>query len=188
MILDITLRDALVQELLRCLRQAEPTSQVALRSSLAEGRADAYSDIDLWWEVPDSSFSSLDRRLPELLSGIRPIEGLFSEPDFQKSDRRRMYFVHFEGVPLFWRVDMEVFAASLRGDRTYDLNNPAARGEDWSLAHSALINVVTMIKILLRGRAEQVGLLIRHEFQRVGLPFPDGEIGVQIVTLVEGIR
>ena len=45
-------RDALVASIRVRLTEAVSGSVTSLRGSLAEGRADAYSDIDLLWEVP----------------------------------------------------------------------------------------------------------------------------------------
>src|SRR4051812_7799398 len=49
-------RDAVASALLESLKTGCGGSDVALRGSLASGAADAYSDIDLTWVVPDGAF------------------------------------------------------------------------------------------------------------------------------------
>lgn len=106
--LDTRVRWELAQQILLSLRGAFADCRADLRGSLACGTADPYSDIDVLWEVPDSDFQRAIERLPELLSQVQPIESIRTDPDFQKSDRRRLFFVSFEGVPLFWRADIDV--------------------------------------------------------------------------------
>lgn len=56
--LDTSIRTALAQRILITLRNAAPDSTAQLRGSLAEGREDAYSDIDIFWEIPDELFQT----------------------------------------------------------------------------------------------------------------------------------
>jgi hypothetical protein len=51
-------RARLVADLLRELMSAFAGSAALLRGSLAEDRADLYSDIDLLWDVSDNGFSA----------------------------------------------------------------------------------------------------------------------------------
>lgn len=188
--LDTRVRWELTQQILLSLRGAFADCRADLRGSLACGTADPYSDIDVLWEVPDSDFQRAIERLPELLSQVQPIESIRTDPDFQKSDRRRLFFVSFEGVPLFWRADIDVLTHSLQGDLTYDLHNEAARGDEWSRAHSALMNAVAAIKALLRGNSTTAGDLVRRGLARVGVDVPSdyGDINTLIVTLVRTVR
>jgi len=186
--LDTKRRDQLARDIVRRLEAAVPGSGAWLRGSLAEGRADAYSDIDLSWEVPDEESPVAVAGVAEPLSAIAPIRSLRADPDFQRSDRRRLLFVLFEGVPLFWRLDLDLLARSLGGDCGYDVGNPAARGTDWSLSHSALMNAVAATKALLRGQHENAAGLLARAFARVGLAMPICDPGRQIIALGEGIR
>ena len=70
--------------------------------------------------------------LPVILTRIRPVASLRFDPDFQHSAKRRLVFVRFAGVALFWRVDLDVFARSVGRDPDYDRDNPFARGTSWS--------------------------------------------------------
>ena len=127
-VLDTDERARLVADLQAELTAAVPNSVALLRGSLAEGRADPYSDIDLLWDVPDADFSPAIAELPVTLSHVRPVASLRFDPDFQHSARRRLAFIRFAGVPLFWRVDLDVFARSVGRDPDYDRDNPSARG------------------------------------------------------------
>lgn len=116
------------------------------------------------------------------------MESLRSDPAFQNSDRRRLFFVQFGGVPLFWRADIDVMAESVGRDLAYDVHNQAARGDDWSPTHSALMNAIGAVKALLRGQEENAGRLLRRGFERAGLQVPMGSTQELILELVEGIR
>src|SRR5688572_24124095 len=54
--LDADERSLLIRELIIELEHAATGASVVLRGSLAQGRADAYSDIDLLWDLPDDEF------------------------------------------------------------------------------------------------------------------------------------
>ncbi len=186
--LDTEVRARLAGQILTALERAAPGSAAELRGSLAEGRADAYSDIDLLWEVPDELFQAAVGNIYTTLANVHPIAALRSAIDYQRSDRRRLIFVEFEGLPLFWRVDIDILAASVQRDFNYDTDNPAARGDDWSLTHSALMNAVATIKALLRGQDETAGQLLRRAYERVGLAKPEGEPRELVLMLVRSIE
>src|SRR5918995_1038279 len=136
-VLETDERARLVADLFEQLAAAIPGSTV-LRGSLAEGRADPYSDIDLLWDIPDASFNAALAELPVTLERVRPVTSLRFDPDFQHSAKRRLAFVRFAGVPLFWRVDLDVFARSIDRDPNYDRDNPTARSAAWSFTESSL--------------------------------------------------
>lgn len=185
--LDIAVRRSLAEQVLRVLRGIIDGSAVELRGSLAEGRADAWSDIDLIWEVPDEHFEAAAACVADALAGVRPVESLRWAPEFQRSDKRRLLFVQFEGMPLFWRVDIDLFAQSIRRDHAYDRDNEAARGKDWSLTHSALMNAIAAVKALLRGQAEVARGLLERGFARVGLRVPAGTSPELILALAQDV-
>ena len=135
-------RSRLARQILsRLLEESVSASSAQLRGSLAEGGGDRYSDIDVVWEVPDEAFGAALEGMEKALSRVRPLASLRLDPAFQKSDRRRLIFVQFERVPLFWRVDIDLFAASV-DDPQYDIDNPRARGDHFARTHSALMNSV----------------------------------------------
>jgi predicted nucleotidyltransferase len=186
--LDAELRTRLVGKLLSCLEEAASGSKAMLRGSLAGDRADQYSDIDVLWEVPDSHFELCVGNLKGILSRIRPVESLRSVPEFQNSKKRRLIFVRFEGVPLFWRLDLEILAQSINRDRQYDLHNPSARGSEWSLTESALMNAVAAIKAHLRSNDDEAGELLARAYQRVGLDLPALELRELVLKLVDEVK
>ncbi len=185
--LDIRVRNRLARGLVEALALAAPGAQASLRGSLASGRADAYSDIDIRWILPDDSFAAAVARAGSILAAVQPVESLRSDPDFQNSARRRLVFAQFRDVPLFWRVDIEVFCCSIQDQPDYDRDNPAARGDDWSRTHSALMNATGAIKALLRGRpaAAEPGLV--RAFQRIGMPPPAIVLPQSILDLVRAV-
>ena len=182
--LDTKVRDGLAKRILECLEQAVPGSEASLRGSLATGQADQYSDIDVLWQVPDDQFQGCTAHIEDILAPVAPIESLRSDIDYQRSDRRRLFFVRFEGLPLFWRLDLNVLAWSLKGDQTYDSSNPAARGDDWSYTESALMNAIGAVKAILRGREEIAVGSLERAYARVGLDMPDLPLRELILHLV----
>jgi hypothetical protein len=185
--LDSRVRTALARRIVAALEGGIPGSMARLRGSLAQGTADAYSDIDLTWEVPDEAFRGCVERVGEILARAQPVESVRSAPDFQRSDRRRLFFVQFQEVPLFWRADLDVLARSVGGDLGYDVGNEAAWGDDSSPAHSALMNAVAAVKALLRGQDDTARGLLARGFARVGLAVPGGDPRALIVALAEAV-
>jgi len=185
--LDSEVREALTRRILTAFEGAAPGSISQLRGSLADGSSDPYSDIDILWEVPDELFEVSVNRIADILATAHPVEFLRSAPDFQNSDRRRLFFVQFQDMPLFWRADIDVFARSVQRDFQYDVNNKAARGDDWSLTHSALMNAIAAVKALLRHEEDKARQLLVRGFQRVGLAIPKGDYWELILELAEGV-
>jgi len=185
--LDTKTRDALTQRILTSLESAAQGSVAQLRGSLADGNADTYSDIDVLWEVPDDLFQVSVDRIGDILSEAHLVESLRSAPDFQNSDKRRLFFVQFRDMPLFWRADIDVFAASVQRDPEYDLHNEAAKGNDWSPTHSALMNAIAAVKALLRHKEDAARQLLIRGFKRAGLDIPEGSPQELILKLAEGV-
>jgi len=180
-------RARLVGDLLTELAAAVPGSAALLRGSLAEGRADRYSDIDLLWEVPDADFSAAIAALPVSLARVRPVASLRFDPDFQRPAKRRLAFIRFACVPLFWRVDLDVLARSVGRDQNYDRDNPCARGAVWSFTESSLANVIAAIKAQRRGRDTEAVALLELAEARVGLTSPDVDLLSRIGLLVDAV-
>jgi hypothetical protein len=181
-------RTVLANTILVSLRQRVPDSIAVLRGSLARNDADYYSDIDVRWEVPDDRFASAVTEVGNTLATAGAIESLRSDPAFQHSEKRRLLYVRFQNVPLFWRLDLDVLARSVGRDDAYDRTNAAARGSVWSPTESALMNVVGALKAHYRKDEETARELLRRGYERVG-PTPGHEhLCDQMVELTEGIR
>jgi predicted nucleotidyltransferase len=186
-VLDTTVRSSVARRILSGLTAGTAASTAQLRGSLAGGTADPYSDIDVLWEVPDETFDLSVTRLPEIVTAVGPVAYIRSDPAFQRSAKRRLIFVQLEDLPLFWRVDLDVFAQSIERDYTYDVDNPRARGDDWSLTHSALMNAIASVKALLRNRDQVAEQLLFRGFHRVGLAAPQAAPQAMILELVQEI-
>ena len=186
--LDIAARANLADRILGRLAEAAPESEALLRGSLAEARADRYSDIDVLWEIPDACFQSCIDNIPAILSRVQPIDSVRSDPDFQNSRKRRLLFIRFEAVPLFWQLNLEVFAKSIQKDQSYDVNNPDARGSEGPLSESVLANVVATVKAHLRRDDAEAQSLLLRAYQRVGLPVPEYELKWLILRLINSAR
>lgn len=185
--LDPSQRAALARAVLDELRRTAPGSQAVLRGSLAQGRADPYSDIDALWDVPDEDFVRCVDAAPAVLARVRPVESVRSDPLLQRSRKRRLLFVRFRDAPLFWRLDLDVFARSAGRDPAYDLDNPHARGTQWSSAESALANAVAAVKAHLRHNDTDADALLTRAYQRVGVPPPDVALRDLVLALVDAV-
>ncbi|MGW2472217.1 hypothetical protein [Streptomyces sp. NPDC001665] len=163
-------RAALAHEVRLALKRSCPGSHAELTGSLGSGTADAFSDIDIAWVVPDARFPDCLHRAVAVLGGVRPVDGVRIDPDFYRSDRRRLLFVRFAGVQLFWRLDLDVRAASVADDPHYDVGNPAARarGDEWSRPASALANAIGAVKAVARKRDDEARGLLDRGFARIG--------------------
>ncbi|MGW1678778.1 hypothetical protein [Saccharopolyspora sp. NPDC002376] len=165
------------------LTSAVSDSRVSLIGSLGAGTADAYSDVDLAWVVPEGSVPTCVERLPSVLGTVAEFVSVRSSPEFQRSAVRRSVFVRFRRVPLFWRLDLAVWAASHAFDESADIDNPEARGADWSLPESAAMNAIGARKEVLRGRSSLADGLLSRGFQRIDAPDPGGDWHTRITSL-----
>ena len=180
-------REELAKRVVEQLQAGIPGAVAELRGSLAEGSADAFSDIDVLWEVPDEEFARAVDSAESILASVRPLASFRIDIDYQKSDRRRILFVRFEGIPLFWRLDIDLFAASVQRDPNYDSDNYLARGEHFSRTNSALMNAIAAIKAILRGDEATAAGLVSRGFERVSLPVPEGSTDERLLKLVDDI-
>ena len=112
--LDTNVRAELAQKIIQALEHRSPGTIAELKGSLATGAADQYSDIDILWEIPDDLFRECVDRLEKILSDVRPVASLRSDPVVHRSAKHRLVYVQFEELPLFWRVDIEIFAESVQ--------------------------------------------------------------------------
>ena len=186
--LDTDFRSRLAAGVLAALAASVPGSKVGLQGSLSENGGDQFSDIDVFWEVPDDSLDSCLNRIAYVLSGVCPLESLRLDPELANSAKRRLVYARFKDVPLFWRLDLEVFARSIGQDRTYDLDNPLARTSEWSRTESALANAVAVVKQHLRDNDDEALWLLGRAYKRVELGMPGLEIRDLILRLASGVR
>jgi hypothetical protein len=84
--------------------------------------------------------------------------------------RHRLIFIRFADLPLFWRIDLEVFARSAHRDPNCD-GRATASSEDWSPAESALNNAIAAVKACKRGNSIQARQLLERAFLRLLLPW-----------------
>jgi predicted nucleotidyltransferase len=182
---DPVIRLERARAVIRVLEDCVEGSRAGLRGSLARGDDDPYSDIDVFWELPDVALEVAVDELGDTLAQLAPLESLRSDPLLQNSTHRRLLFAQFEDLPLFWRVDIEVFAESIGMDSSHDLDNPAARGDEWSRSHSALMNGVAALKFLARGDEAQAYQCLDRAFDRIDEPVPDADPWAQLDLLTE---
>ncbi len=174
-------RARLATDLRSALAASCPGSWVTLRGSLAAGTADEYSDIDLLWVVPDAALPRCVETVGTILAPVATPLSVRSDPDFQRSEHRRLLFVRFAGLPLFWRLDLEVRAASRAADEDIE----AARGDDWSLPESAAMNAIAAVKAVRRARPEIADALLARGFERIAATDPGGSWSARVGALAD---
>lgn len=162
-------RDELAGAVIAALTAAGPGSRAGLLGSLAAGTADGYSDIDVEWVVPDGRLDACAAQARSVLERVRPVAAVRTSPDFLHSPMRRLLFVRFTGVPLFWRLDLAVREASAPVDPAFDEPVAPARDDEWSRPASALANALGAVKALARGRFEDARGLLDRGFARIGV-------------------
>jgi hypothetical protein len=180
-------RDQLAAGLRAQLEAFVPGSVTALRGSLAAGAADSYSDIDLCWVAWDETFGAAVSAAEGLAVRLASVRVVRIDPGLARSDRRRLVFVRLAGVPLFWRVDLDIRARSVAADDSYDEGNPAARDmTGWSRPASAIENAIAAVKSAIRGRADVASGLLSRGYERIGLvPAPQAGLTELITGLAE---
>ena len=184
MILDRRQRAELVRRILRGLEESVPRSRAQLRGSLAGDVSDEYSDIDITWRVPADDFLSCLQGLGETLSRIGPVESTRWDPEYRGRGDRRLVFVRFAGVPLFWRVDFDISSDAKQA-------SPLKVEQDdlpWSLTESALMNAVAAIKAHVRGRDADAVPLLSRAYDRVGVELVRQDLKTAILQLVDSIE
>lgn len=162
--LDPVVRAAVARQVLEVLAGACPGSRAELRGSLAAGTADPYSDIDAVWTVPDDRFGDCVDRVGGLLGRVRPLLSLRGDPDTAGAPGRRLLFAAFEGLPPFWRLDLDITAEPGAVPAAPTVRHP------WPPAASALANGVAAVKALHRGDPATAHALLTRACPRVGLP------------------
>lgn len=97
-------RESIISTLTDALRNNPLVHALWLEGSDAHGLADEYSDIDLWLDVEDGSEEDVLRSIKDIAHTIGPIdyEYIGANPDPQI----RQAFLHIEGTPEFWILDI----------------------------------------------------------------------------------
>lgn len=164
---------------------ASPGSTVELRGSLAAGTADEFSDIDLRWNVPRHQFGHAMGSVPTAIASVAPLLSFRSDPDWQSSSSQRLLFARLAGVPLWWRIDLEVRASG--PDDADVMPDAAADVEEWDPYESALQNVLATVKIIARGHEDQADGLLLRAYARIGIDPVGSGHRERIIALAEAI-
>jgi hypothetical protein len=170
---DLDLRPERRQEfagkLLAALQSWVPGSRAEIRGSPGSGRADDYSDIDIRWVVPEISFAEAADTAGAALSQVSAVLTLRTDPGLARPAGRRQVFARLYGVPLFWRLDIDIRADSVATDDQYDARHPDARSDEgWSAPASAIEDAIAAIKAARRGQADTASRLLRRGGERIG--------------------
>ena len=179
-------RHTFASKLLRNLENWIPGSVAELHGSMA-GTADDYSDIDICWVVPNGSFTEAVDTVGAALSRATAVLSLRTDPEFAHSARRRLVFARLYGMPLFWRVDIDIRARPVAADDLYDAGNPDTRSDTgWFSPASAIENAIAAIKAAARGQPDAADGLLRRGFERIGHdPGPTADLADAITSLAD---
>jgi hypothetical protein len=178
-------RHLLASTLLGVLRDWVPGSVAEIQGAMGSGTADDYSDIDICWVVPDDSFTEAVDTVGAALSRAMAVLSLRTDPAFARSTRRRLVFARICGMPLIWRVDIDIRARSVAVDDLYDAGHPDTRSDTgWSGPASAIEDAIGAIKAAVRGQADAADGLLRRGVERIGHdPGPTADLAGAITSL-----
>ncbi|MBA8955219.1 ankyrin repeat domain-containing protein [Actinomadura namibiensis] len=147
-------RTRMAEQVRAALTAACPGSRAEPTGSPAAGGGDLYSGIDVRWVVPDEAFTRAVAEAPDVLGTVQPVDEVRAAPGPPPGDRW-LLSVRFRDVPLFWRLDLDVRAAS------------AADGPDHGSA-GALDDVLDAVRALARERPGEARGLLDRGFARLG--------------------
>ena len=136
--------------------------------------------------VPDDSFTEAVDALGAALSRGAPC-CRFAPILVRRSARRRLVFARLYGMPLFWRVDIDIRARSVAADDLYDAGNPDARSDTaWSGPANAIEDAIAATKAAGRGQADTADGLLRRGFEQIGHdPEPTANLAYAITSLAD---
>ncbi len=137
--------------------------------------------------VPDNRFAEAVDCTAQAVETVRAMSSLRIDTDLARSERRRLTYIRLDGLPLFWRVDLDVRASSVATEDNYDADNLAASSEaGWSRPASALENAIAAIKAAVRRRASVASGLLCRGYERIGLePRSDEDLPDMITQLAD---
>ncbi|WP_067824544.1 ankyrin repeat domain-containing protein [Actinomadura kijaniata] len=144
-------RARMAEQVRAALTAARPGSRAEPTGSPAAGGGDLYSGIDVRWVVPDEAFARAVAEAPDVLGTVQPVDEVRASP----GPDRWLLSVRFRDVPLFWRLDLDVRAAS------------AADGPEHGPA-GALDDVLDAVRALARERPGEARGLLDRGFARLG--------------------
>lgn len=180
-------RRTFASKLLGNLVDWAPGSVAELRGSMGSGTADDYSDIDICWAVPDDTFTEAVDTVGAALSQVTAVLSLRTDPEFARSPRRRIVFARIYGLPLFWRVDIDIRASSVAAGDIDDAGYTDARSDTgWLGPAGAIEDAVSAIRAAARGQADAADGLLRRGFERIGHdPGPTADLADAITSLAD---
>jgi hypothetical protein len=169
--------------LTKALSHACSESTAQIQGSLATGDADEFSDIDLLWSVPRSRFGEALGASSAAIASVSPLLSFRFDREDQPSTSRRLIFARLLGVPVWWRLDLEVRAAA---DGVID--DALAPGvEEWDPYESAAQNALATIKSIKRGRADLAEDLLRRGYGRIGRPRALTGVRDEVIDLAKAV-
>lgn len=102
--------------------------------------------------MPGESFAAATREAADVVSRARPVVSVRLDPDTRGCGSRRLLFFWFRGLPLFWRLDLEIVSVP---------PGPDTSGEsEWS----------PPVKAVCRKQPAEARDLLDRGFARVGAP------------------
>lgn len=180
-------RRTFASKLLGNLEDWAPGSAAELRGSMGSGNADDYSDIDIRWAVPDDTFTEAVDTVGAALSRVTAVLSLRTDPEFARSARQRLVFARLYGMPLYWRVDIDIRTNSVAAGDRCDTGHPDARSDTGGSGPAGAIeDAVAAIRAAARGQADAADGLLRRGFERIGHdPGPTADLADAITSLAD---
>lgn len=158
-------------------------SAAEVQGSLATGGADEFSDIDILWLVPRTRFGEALGASSAAIASVRPLLSFRIDREDQLSLSRRLIFARLLGVPVWWRLDLEVRTSS-DGDVE---GVPGPGTYEWDPFESAAQNALAAIKAVKRGRDDLAEKLLKRGYERIGRSRTQPGVRNEVVDPVESV-
>lgn len=173
----------LARVLVTALSHACSESTARIQGSLATGNADEFSDIDLLWSVPRNRFGEALGTSSSAIASVSPLLSFRIDRDDQLSSSRRLIFARLLGVPVWWRLDLEVRTSN---DKVID-DSLAPGVHEWDPYESAAQNALATIKSIKRGRADLAEGLLTRGYEHIGRPRPLTSVRDEVIDLAKAV-
>lgn len=177
------LRARFAAELVAELKQISAVRDVQLRGSLARGTEDCYSDIDLSAIVDPGALDCCLGEIPQALEAQGRLLSFRYDPEWRLHPERRVLFVAYADLPLFWRIDLDISSALGDTAETQGLTEVT----DWSFTESALWNGVGALKAWARGNSVAAEEMLDRAFARANVTVAEGSVLQRTVDLASAV-
>lgn len=177
------LRAHFAAKLVANLKKISDVRDVQLRGSLARGTDDIYSDIDLSAIVNPGALDCCLGEIRPVLEAQGRLLSFRYDPEWRHHRERRVLFVAYANLPLFWRIDLDICTPLGETAEAQGLTEVA----DWSFTESAIWNGVGALKAWARGNSVAAEEMLDRAFARANVTVAEGSVPQRIADLASAV-